>query len=177
MEGTLFLLVKNKTLCAEPSPNNENQKCNGPGCRQCPLVNTQQKLTINNKNISIPRSFNCKTRNVIYLWICKLCRSSDCYFGRTTQQCHLRTNGHRGCFKDEKWEDSALSMHAREAHNTRFSLENFHISIVKQISPQSIRREEFKFIEKYRTIQLGLNRYKAKASYVFVTMQIVIFFF
>lgn len=48
------LLLKNKILCAEPSPSNENQKCNEPGCRQCPLVNIQQKLTINNKSISIP---------------------------------------------------------------------------------------------------------------------------
>ena len=52
-------------------------------------------------------------------------------------------------------------MHARETHNTNINLENFEISIVKQISPQNIRREEFRFIEKYRTLQLGLNRYKA----------------
>ena len=82
-------------------------------------------------------------------------------FGTTTQKCHARTSGHRGCFKEEKWEKSALSMHARESHLSNFSLENFEVSIVKKVSPQTIRREEFRFIEKYRTIQLGLNRYKA----------------
>ena len=51
-------------------------------------------------------------------------------------------------------------MHAKDVHNSNFSLKNFTISIVKKISPQQIRREEFRFIEKYRTIQLGLNRYK-----------------
>ena len=155
-------MVRNKALCTETLSNSVNQKCNAPGCLQCPLVNTQHKLTINNTNLSIPRSLNCKTRNVIYLWKCKLCDASDCYFGRTTQKCRCRTNGHRGCFNDEeKIENSALSMHAREAHGANFNLENFQISIVKKMSPQNIRREEFRFIEKYRTIQLGLNRYKA----------------
>ena len=155
-------MVRNKALCVETVAPFDNQKCNGPGCLQCPLTNTQHKLIINNTNISIPRSLNCKSRNVIYLWKCKLCHSSDCYFGRTTQKCHIRTNGHRGCFHDEeKIENSALSMHAKEAHGANFNLENFQISVIKSISPQNIRREEFRYIEKYRTIQLGLNRYKA----------------
>ena len=154
-------LVRNKALCAEPTTRTENQKCNAPGCLQCPLVNEEHQLTINNTNIKIPRSLNCKTRNVIYLWKCKLCHD-ECYFGRTTQKCHARTNGHRSCFNDEeKVENSALSMHAKETHDSDFNLKNFKISIVKKISPQNIRREEFKFIEKFRTIQLGLNRYKA----------------
>ena len=154
-------LVRNKALCMENPSNSTNQKCNAPGCQQCPLVNTEQKMTINDINISIPRSLNCKTRNVIYLWKCKLCRTNECYFGRTTQKCHSRTNGHRGCFKDDKWEKSALSMHAKDMHDPNFTLDNFNISIIKKISPHHIRREEFRFIEKYRTIQLGLNRYKA----------------
>ena len=52
-------------------------------------------------------------------------------------------------------------MHAKDVHGSNFSLSNFSISIVKKTSPQHIRREEFRFIEKFRTIQLGLNRYKA----------------
>ena len=154
-------LAWNKAFCAEPTTRAENQKYNAPGCLQCPVVNEEHQLTINNTNIKIPRSLNCKTRNVIYLWKCKLCHD-ECYFGRTTQKCHARTNGHRSCFNDEeKVENSALSMHAKETHDSDFNLKNFQISIVKKISPQNIRREEFKFIEKFRTIQLGLNRYKA----------------
>ena len=143
------------------STNAENQKCNAPNCKQCPPVNTAKKLSINNINISIPPSLNCKSRNVIYLWRCKLCQENDSYFGRTTQKCHSRTNGHRGCFNDEdKWDKSALSMHAKDAHGADFSLENFTVSIVRKVSPQRIRREEFRFIDKYRTIPKGLNRYK-----------------
>jgi hypothetical protein len=154
-------LVRNKALCESSSTDNSNQKCNAPGCQQCPLVNTEKKMVINNMKITFPMHLNCKSRNVIYLWTCKLCRTTnECYFGRTCQKCHFRTNGHRGCFTEEKWEKSALAMHAKDAHNSEFSLKNFSISIVKKISPQQIRREEFRFIDKYRTIQLGLNRYK-----------------
>ena len=152
-------LVRNKALCESNSTDNSDQKCNGSGCQQCPLVNPAKKIVINDTKLSIPMHLNCKSRNVIYLWKCKLCES-ECYFGRTCQKCHSRTNGHRGCFSDEKWEKSALAMHAKDVHNSNFSLKNFTISIVKKISPQQIRREEFRFIEKYRTIQLGLNRYK-----------------
>ena len=156
-------LVQNKALCLKTLTNSSNQKCGAPGCRQCPLVNTERRFTINDTNISIPTSLNCKSRSVVYLWKCKLCLADEYYFGRTTQKCHSRTNGHRGCFsdKDDKWEKSALSMHSKDVHGRNFDLKNFTISIIKKISPQNIRREEFRYIEKYRTIQLGLNRYKA----------------
>ena len=94
------------------------------------------------------------------MWTCKLC--SETYFGRTTQTCHNRTSGHRSCFNNEdKWDKSALSMHAKDVHQNNFSLNIFKVSVVKKISPQRIRREEFKFIDKYRTASLGLNRYKS----------------
>ena len=51
-------------------------------------------------------------------------------------------------------------MHAKEAHQSQFSLDNITVSVVKKVSPQRLRREEYKFIEKYRTNSLGLNRYK-----------------
>ena len=37
-------IVRNKALCTE-NQLNTNQKCNAPGCRQCPLVNTQRTMT------------------------------------------------------------------------------------------------------------------------------------
>ena len=107
------------------------------------------------------RHSNCKSRNVIYLRLCKLClEKEEAYFGRTTQECHDRTSGHRNCFNETKWEKSALSMHAKDKHENNFSLKNFSIAVVKKVSPQNLRREEFHFMEKYRTIPLGLNRYK-----------------
>jgi hypothetical protein len=58
-------------------------------------------------------------------------------------------------------EKSALSMHAKDAHENDFSLKTFNVSVVKKVSPQQLRREEYKFIDKYRTASLGLNRYKS----------------
>ena len=34
-------LVRNKALCEPTSVDNNNQKCNVRGCKQCPLVNTR----------------------------------------------------------------------------------------------------------------------------------------
>ena len=156
------MLVRNKLLSLDSSESAPNgQKCNGPGCKQCPLVNENKKPLVNGIPVTVPQHLNCKDKNVIYLWICRLCGYKEAYFGRTIQESHDRTNGHRSCFSETKWEKSALSMHARDAHQNNFSLNNFCISIVKKVSPQQIRREEYKFIAKYKTYSLGLNRYKS----------------
>ena len=154
--GNMF--VRNKKLSL-PISMSDNQRCNAPGCRQCPLVNENTKVVVNDQVVHVPRHLNCKSKSVIYLWLCKLCGQKEAYFGRTIQESHLRTNCHRGCF-NENWEKSALSIHAKEVHQTQFSLDIFTISIVKKVSPQQLRREEFKHIDKYRTIPFGLNRYK-----------------
>ena len=153
-------VVRNKQLSFPNNPP-EDQHCNGRRCLQCPLINDQSKVVINDVSLRIPRHLNCKSKHVIYMWICKLCGVKETYFGRTTQECHNRTSGHRGSFNEEKWEKSALSMHAREVHQTHFSLDIFSVAVVKKVSPQQLRREEFKYIDKYRTNSMGLNRYKA----------------
>ena len=109
-------------------------------------------------SVPIPESLKCKSKSVIYLWLCKLCPGTEAYFGRTTQECHDRSSGHRQCFSSEdKWEKSALSMHAKDMHENQFSLNNFSVAVVKKVSPQNLRREEFRFIDKYRTISLGAS--------------------
>ena len=156
-------LVQNKRLSDE-NQELQNQKCLAPNCQQCPLVNTDNTITVNNQKIKLSRTLNCKSRNVIYLWQCQICKTidinDDSYFGRTIQKSHERTNTHRRCFCDEKWEDSALSMHSHTVHQENFNLSDFRISLIKKCSPQRIRREEFKFIDKYRTRTRGINRYK-----------------
>ena len=71
-----------------------------------------------------------------------------------------RSSGHRGCFNNEKWEKSALSMHAKEVQHTTFSPDIFSIAVIKKVSPQRLRREEYKHIDKFKTNSLGLDRYK-----------------
>ena len=124
------------------------------------LDQTTTNSILTSKQIRIPKNLNCKSRHIIYLWLCKLCAEKEAYFGRTTQECHDRTSGHRSSFTEDKWEKSALAMHAKDVHQSQFSLDNFSIAVVKKVSPQQLRREEFRFIDKYRTIPFGLNRYK-----------------
>ena len=95
------------------------------------------------------------------MWTCKLCGPKETYFGRTIQKSNDRTSGHRACFNFEKFEKSALSMHAYEVHRDNFELDSFNIAVVKKVSPQQIRREEFRFIDKYQTNTFGINRYKS----------------
>ena len=142
-------MVRNKQLSL-PNTEVDSQHCQGRGCMQCPQVLEESDLMIDGKYLRIPSSLNCKSRNIIYLWVCKLCNYKEAYFGRTTQECHDRSSGHRGCFTDEKWEKSALSMHAKEAHQTTFSLNIFSIAVIKKTSPQRLRREEYKHIDKFK---------------------------
>jgi len=152
-------VVRNKRITTD-LPQLENQKCGATSCMQCPLVNTNNTVTINNIKVKPARTLNCKSRNVIYLWQCTICTEENGYFGRTIQKSHERTNTHRSCFSEDKWEESALSMHSQTAHRESFNLTDFNITLVKQCSPQVIRREEFKYIDKYRTKIKGINRYK-----------------
>ena len=152
------MVVKNKMLMSDIQ-RLESQKCGVTNCRQCPLVNNNT-VTINNVTVKPSRTLNCKSRNVIYLWQCQICQEENAYFGRTVQESHKRTNTHRGCFAEGKWEDSALSTHSHNVHRENFNLSDFKITLVKKCSPQIIRREEFKIIDKYRTRTMGINRYK-----------------
>ena len=106
-------LVQNKQLSATTKTRSDNQKCNARGCLQCPLVNENRTLTVNKNIVVVPQHLNCKSKNIIYMWICKLCGVKETYFGRTIQEGHNRTSGHRNCFNEEKWEKSALSLHAK----------------------------------------------------------------
>ena len=72
---------------------------------------------------------------------------------------YIYISGHRKCFNESNWEKSALSMHAKDRHKDNFSLKNFSVAVVKQVSPKNLMREEFRNI-KYKTISLGLTRYK-----------------
>lgn len=153
-------VVRNKQLSFPNNTISTDQRCNGRGCRQCPSTIDRPNVTVNNISVPISKSLNCKSKNVIYLWLCNLCSGTEAYFGRTTQECRNRSSGHRHCFSEDKWEKSALSMHAKDMHENDFSLNNFSVAVIKKVSPQNLRREEFRFIDKYKTIPLGLNRYK-----------------
>ncbi len=72
-------------------------------------------------------------------------------------------NGHRSSFDPDPiiHEKSAAALHAHTAHDPPLKLSDFKCGIVKRTSHAvNLDREEFKFIEKYRTNCKGLNRCK-----------------
>ena len=74
------IVVRNKQLSIV-NLNGDSQKCNGRGCLQCPLSNNKSKIIVNDQVVRVPRNLNCRSKNVIYLWLCKLCEEREAYFG------------------------------------------------------------------------------------------------
>ena len=147
------------------------QECGGWGCKCCSHMSTcGDRLTINGDKLQIPRKYNCKTNNCIYLARCKLCSSlnsenifvEDTYFGQTSQKFHKRVNGHRACFTAEDYKKSALSLHAMEHHPDHFKLDIYQLAVIKEVAPRNLNREEFRLIEKFKTNCIGLNRCKVE---------------
>ena len=124
-----------------------SQQCGGRGCLQCPLVINANSQTVNASSVMILKHLNHKSKNIVYMWVCTLCKGKEVCFGRTTQECRNRTSGHRKSFNEEKFDKAALSMHTREVHQATFSLDIFKIAVVSKVSPQRLRRKEFRYIE------------------------------
>ena len=59
-------VVQNKVLTTEEK-HLENQKCGGPGCEQCPLVNTDPTVNVDNMTVKPNTTLNCKSSGVIFM--------------------------------------------------------------------------------------------------------------
>ena len=111
---------------------------------------------------------NCKSKNCIYLCVCKLCHKP--YFGRTIQWINRRMCGHReGFYKvhdnediDETSDDYSLGLHLAREHgcvdrsdfNKLYSLQ-----IVENCSPSMLEKKEHLYIHKYKSLYpVGLNK-------------------
>ena len=153
------MIVQNKRLCIQ-SNSNGSQKCGHPRCATCPLMITTDSVLINGMNIKIRNDFNCKSKNIVYLCICKKCSNNNAYFGQTVQEHHNRMSSHRQKFDIENYTKSALSMHAYDVHNGELELSDFNVAVVSKVPPRRLNREEFIFIDKFQTKTKGLNRYQ-----------------
>ena len=87
--------------------HNKSQKCGAKRCKCCNIIGIDRTLinkisTIDNQPIKQDASLDCKSTNIIYLFICNHCshksKITDFYFGRTFDKAHERTNGHRTYF-------------------------------------------------------------------------------
>ena len=133
---------------------NVSQKCWARGCKSCRIMDTgsmvaRKILTVNNRPITLDRTLNWKSANVICLFIGKHCCSEqgtpDYYFGRTMDKLHERINGDR-THKNFEYKKSALYKLSTCLKKTKdhFSenLEKLHLRIIKSTRPQDLERAE-----------------------------------
>ena len=112
---------------------------------------------------------SCKSKNVIYLVSCTLCKKP--YSGRTVQYVHKRMSGHRDCFYkvlqndsdvDVNSDDYSLGLHLVNEHGCvdRDDFDKFYnVQVLENCRPSDLEKKEHLYIHKFKTLYpLGLNK-------------------
>ena len=139
------------------------------GCLTCPVMTMPKTVCVNGLTVNLDFSLNCKSENVIYLFLCKLCPDNkQFYFGQTINSVQDRSNGHRSHFDDGTYKKSALAFHMWDAHRDQFGkkLNNFTVGVVRSTLPKMLDRAEDFYVSKTDADVVGMNRYKVLASFV-----------
>ncbi|XP_059582023.1 uncharacterized protein LOC109284452 [Alligator mississippiensis] len=141
-----------------PQPQNTpkgSRPCHDKKCKTCPHISTISTITTpHNRAISIPGSYSCTSRNVVYLIQCTKCPDGR-YVGETRQQLRTRMNAHRKSMKDRNTQLPVGAHFSQEGH----SLSNLSVLILKgNLHNTSQRRAyELHFINLLDTRDQGLN--------------------
>ena len=148
------------------------KKCNGRGCKTCNML-IQTPFTMIGKRKVMLLNGSCKSFNICYLGVCKLCRKP--YTGRTVEFLQKRVNKHRHLFKEvlKKAEDNNLQDIDR--NNDLYSLglhlhldhgltdpnafdQYLSFGILDVVTPTDIDKTEFKWMHELNTFQpVGIN--------------------
>jgi hypothetical protein len=150
-------------------PIRENQKCGSKRCKTQATMNLGRTVNVNGVTVKLDFRRTCASKYIIYLAICNLCDDPLClnnfYFGQSINSLMMRNNGHRGNFKINSYDKSALSMHIHDKHPEAFDskLSSYDFGIVKSVSPIQLNRTEDSYIYKTEADTKGLNRYKVSS--------------
>lgn len=163
--GSKFSVLKSIALGKK---NGQTVPCNNhKKCMCCILIGTKNVDTVNGFPVPCAPG-NCKSKNCIYLCVCKLCHKP--YFGRTIQWINRRMCGHReGFYKvldneevDESSDDYSLGLHLAREHGCvdRSDFNKlFTVQIVENCSPSMLEKKEHMYIHKYKSLYpVGLNK-------------------
>ena len=159
---------------ATSSAVTKTEPCNHRNCKCCRMIGKEDSYTINGLKIR-PAAGTCSSYNVVYIFICKLCRQK-CYVGRTVRPLHERVAEHRANyykilndpsikFSDEYLgEDNdtySLGGHLVDEHGLSSRIDfglAYTVFILKNSSPRSLEVNEHLFIQKLRTLKPnGIN--------------------
>ena len=148
---------KGKTL---PCRNHGNCKC-------CKLIG-EEIDEVNGLPVSTAPG-TCKSKNVIYLVSCNLCKKP--YTGRTVQYLHCRMSGHRDNYykvlrKDDDVDvdsdDYSLGLHLANEHGCTDKEDfdkHYNVQILENCSPSALEKKEHMYIHKLNTLYpIGLNK-------------------
>ena len=140
---------------------------NHGNCKCCNLIG-ENVSEVNGRAVSAAPG-TCKSKNVIYLVSCNLCKKP--YTGRTVQYLHNRMAGHRDCFYkvlrndedvDANNDDYSLGLHLVHEHgcvDREDFDEIFNVQILENCRPSDLEKKEHLYIHKLETLYpLGLNK-------------------
>ena len=76
----------------------------------CPCLSLSLSVSVS-ASVFVSFSLSVSVSSCLCM-ICQICANENTYFGWTIQKDHARTNIHRSCFSEEKWKNSAFSLHS-----------------------------------------------------------------
>lgn len=95
--------------------------CKDPRCKTCPAVIKAKKfVTKNGTVLTRNKSMSCKSRDLMYLLICKTCRGEYC--GETGDFLNLRMNLHRNQIEDSLYRKMRVSHHIHRCGKDEFEI-------------------------------------------------------
>ena len=161
--NTASILFAKSAFAQKLCEDKKSQKCHSThGCLTCPVMTMPKTVCVNGLTVNLDFSLNCKSENVIYLFLCKLCPDNkQFYFGQTINSVQDRSNGHRSHFDDGTYKKSALAFHIWDAHRDQFDkkLNNFTVGVVRSTLPKMLDRAEDFYVSKTDADVVGMNRY------------------
>jgi len=163
-------LVKTKQMALQISTR-QTKGCGHGNCQCCDIISDKTSIDVNGETAKAAGG-GCKSTNVIYCFVCKLC--SKAYVGRTCQTLQSRVGQHRRKYYDmlknvhtaliddkfRKDDDFSLGLHLLEDHSlcNKSDFKNYELFILDICSPKSLELSEHRFIHALKTIKpKGIN--------------------
>ena len=129
-------------------------------CSACPYISEGRNIKINKRNTwKITKRLDCNSFNVIYMIECNIDKCRKRYIGETRRAIKNRLADHRGYVVNNHIDKATGAHFTLPGH----SLADMRCTVLEQVKVRSdlYRKEREKyFINKFNTIEEGLNRKK-----------------
>lgn len=146
-----------KSLELENACHNVNP-CNKALCQCCTHICSTSEFfnTDRNKTFLIKDSFNCNSKDIIYIISCLKCNLL--YVGQTARMLKERLNNHRSDIKLKK--PTAISFHFNEPGHSIKDLKITPVAFISHLSALERANCEFKYMSALNSLYpFGLNNY------------------